>query len=556
MTALPFIPRWLDEQVLDLYQSRASHVFMLTGNVKDFVLIGDEFYPLEEALLSLGMRRPLLFSYGLSTGFRFPSREREQVFRRSISMDARTPLPHQPQAAIFLMEKVFRGAKTPARGALAILPYTETIAPSGGSAYQSQEERSTVTTIVRWSDDKEVVEKALIFLMSENLTDVAEALRTAQSGVHVVQVPRPDTQVRAAFVRQFLDRKQRQADPGVVDFIADKTQGLTLRQVEDILLREPDLEESSFSAIAAKKMEILTQEYGDVLEIIESKYGLDAVGGLDYAVRELREVAELMRKEVRSAVPMGIMLMGPPGTGKSYLSECFAKECGLLCVKFKPLRQMYVGASERNQERAFNAIRALAPVVVLIDESDQQEQARGSGPSGDSGVTERMRGQAFQFWGDQSLRGLVLRIDITNRVDLIDPAMRRSGRTDIKIPIIMPDVTARRQILEVIVRKHRFQTDVKDYSALAQQTESFAGSDLELLATTAFRFASQDQSQVITEAHWKRSLDDFIPSARDADAIDRMTLLALDECRSKRLLPPSADGLRRQIGERMKGRLE
>ena len=102
--------------------------------------------------------------------------------------------------------------------------------------------------------------------------------------------------------------------------------------------------------------------------------------------------------------PMGIILMGPPGTGKSYLAECFAKECGMLCVRFRPLRQMYVGQSERNQEKAFAAIRALAPVVVMVDESDQAEGGSRDQGSGDSGVTERMRASAFNFWGDSALR--------------------------------------------------------------------------------------------------------------------------------------------------------
>ena len=86
---------------------------------------------------------------------------------------------------------------------------------------------------------------------------------------------------------------------------------------------------------------------------------------------------------------MGIVLMGPPGTGKSYLAECFAKECGMLCVRFRPLRQMYVGQSERNQEKAFAAIRALAPVVVIVDESDQAE-----GGSRDQGSRRLRRDRA------------------------------------------------------------------------------------------------------------------------------------------------------------------
>jgi transitional endoplasmic reticulum ATPase len=252
---------------------------------------------------------------------------------------------------------------------------------------------------------------------------------------------------------------------------------------------------------------------------------------------------------------MGIILMGPPGTGKSYLAECFSRDCGLLCVKFKPLREMYVGASERNQERAFSAIRALSPVVVMVDESDQQQTSRDSGGGGDSGVTERMRAQSYEFWGDQSLRGKVLRIDLTNRVDLIDSAMRRSGRTDVKIPILMPDLESRAQIFQVLVKKHKLNTDITGFRPYAEKTDGFSGSDLELVLTTAYRFASleanYDGSVVVHNQHMDRALEDFIPTSRDQKAIDRMTLIALNECRSKRLLPPGHEEIRQTILARL-----
>ena len=201
----------------------------------------------------------------------------------------------------------------------------------------------------------------------------------------------------------------------------------------------------------------------------------------------------------------------------------------MLCVRFRPLRQMYVGQSERNQEKAFGAIRALAPVVVIVDESDQAEGGSRDQASGDSGVSERMRASAFNFWGDNALRGKVLRIDITNRVDLIDSAMRRSGRTDIKIPILMPDEEARRQIFEVTVRKHRLASDIKDYTPFAKRAAGYTGSDIELALTTAYRFALRDGGKALTDAH---------------------LTAALDECRNKRLLPRNADAIRQEIQAR------
>jgi SpoVK/Ycf46/Vps4 family AAA+-type ATPase len=211
---------------------------------------------------------------------------------------------------------------------------------------------------------------------------------------------------------------------------------------------------------------------------------------------------------------------------------------------------MYVGQSERNQEKAFAAIRALAPVVVLVDESDQAEGGSRDQGSGDSGVTERMRASAFNFWGDSSLRGKVLRIDITNRVDLIDAAMRRSGRTDLKIPILMPDEQARRQIFEVTVRKHKLQSTITDYAPFAARTAGFTGSDVELAVTTAWRFALRAGATVLGDSHIKAALDDLIPTNRDQGTIDRMTLLALDECRNKRLLPRNHEAIRREIEAR------
>jgi ATP-dependent Zn protease len=131
--------------------------------------------------------------------------------------------------------------------------------------------------------------------------------------------------------------------------------------------------------------------------------------------------------------------------------------------------------------------------------------------------------------------------------------MRRSGRTDIKIPILMPDEEARRQIFEVTVRKHKLPSAIKDYAAFAARTAGYTGSDIELAVTTAWRFALQAGAPAMTEAHLSAAIDDLIPTARDQRTIDRMTLIALDECRNKRLLPRNADSIRKEIDARTTG---
>jgi ATP-dependent 26S proteasome regulatory subunit len=165
-----------------------------------------------------------------------------------------------------------------------------------------------------------------------------------------------------------------------------------------------------------------------------------------------------------------------------------------------------------------------------------------------------MRAAGFNFWADNALRGRVLRIDSTNRVDLIDSAMRRSGRTDIKIPILMPDEVARKQVFEVVARKHKLASAITDFAPFAARTPGFTGSDIELVLTTAYRFALRDGATAVTAAHLTAALDDFIPESRDQAAIDRMTLLALDECRNRRLLPRNAEAIRQEIAARRAAR--
>jgi transitional endoplasmic reticulum ATPase len=550
------IPTWLKEKVIDKFNSGVSHIFILHFNVGDYFSVQDRFIPLTEMLNELCSQREIVATYQYPSGLQFLKPEMEAKFRRLAGVALRDQFSASPQHSLFYVDRLLKNQTLAPRQFALIIPFAETIFPNGFNL--SPDEKASTITLLRWANDRSIIQqKPIVFLITSNLKDIAGQLLSSSQGIEQVQIPKPELLERKRYIDYLIAHNPNlKLDLSAEEF-AFHTQGLSLNQIEDIVLRA--LSEGNpitSDSVLARKVEILEQEYGQVLEIIRPRYGLDAVGGLNYAVQELQQIAEIMKKGLTSAAPMGVILMGPPGTGKSYLSECFARECGLLCVRFKPLREMYVGSSERNQERAFSAIRALAPVVVLVDESDQQQSSRDS-TAGDSGVTERMRAQAFEFWGDQSLRGKVLRIDLTNRVDLIDNAMRRSGRTDVKIPILMPDLESRRQILQVLTKRHGLRTDITDFSPYAEKTEGFSGSDLELVLTTAYRFASlaanYEGDVLVKKEHFDRALEDFIPTSRDQKAIDRMTLIALNECRSKRLLPPNYEQLKETIQNRLNG---
>jgi AAA+ superfamily predicted ATPase len=542
------IPGWLGGGLLERYHSGASHLFLLHGNVRDLQPFGPGYLPLADGLRRLAARRAVLVSYEVSKGRAFPDPAREKEFRRVLGLKP-GPLPSDPARAMLLLDALLASDRSAPGSVTILLDYVHNLAPSGPA---SGTERQTVTMLARWASDPRVAaRRPLVLLIAPTAGEVSEEIYSGTSGAEVVAVPRPDLPARTEFARHLKDSYPEVTWTMSPEELAAETGGLALVQMEDILQRaRGGPGPLARSSIVDRKIDLLKQEYGEVLEILEPKHDLSAVGGLEHATRELKEVADIMRRGLASAAPMGIILMGPPGTGKSYLAECFARECGMLCVRFRPLRQMYVGQSERNQEKAFGAIRALAPVVVIVDESDQAEGGSRDQGSGDSGVTERMRASAFAFWGDSGLRGQVLRIDITNRVDLIDTAMRRSGRTDIKIPILMPDEEARRQIFEVTVRKHKLASTITDYARFAWRTGGFTGSDIELALTTAWRFALREGGTALTEAALTAALDDLLPTARDQVTIDRMTLIALDECRNKRLLPRNAEVIRKEIEAR------
>jgi SpoVK/Ycf46/Vps4 family AAA+-type ATPase len=542
------LPAWLESSVLARYQAGASHLFLLHGNVRDLQPIGPDYLPLPDGLKRLCARRDVLALYDVSSGLTFGSPLQEKAFRKALGLKA-GPLPSDPARALVLLDALVSTERLEPGRVAVVIDYAHALAPSGPS---SSVERTAITTLARWAAEPKIAaRRPLVFLLAPAAGDVSGEIFASAQAAEIVEVGKPEIETRADFARVLRGRFPEVTFGLTPEELAAETGGLSLVQMEDILQRARGSRAPLVrDQVVERKIDLLKQEYSDVLEILNPRYDLSAVGGLEHAVGELREVAAIMKKGQTSAAPMGIVLMGPPGTGKSYLAECFAKECGMLCVRFRPLRQMYVGQSERNQERAFAAIRALAPVVVLVDESDQAEGGSRDQGSGDSGVTERMRGAAFGFWGDGSLRGKVLRIDITNRIDLIDSAMRRSGRTDVKIPILMPDEQARAQIFQVSVRKHRLATSIADFAPFAKRTAGFTGSDIELCVTTAWRFALRDGKTAVDEAALQAALDDLLPTARDQAAIDRMTLLALDECRNKRLLPRNHEQIRREIEAR------
>ena len=247
-------------------------------------------------------------------------------------------------------------------------------------------------------------------------------------------------------------------------------------------------------------------------------------------------------------MPMGVMLFGPPGTGKTAIVEALAKEAGFNFVKIKNVRSMWVGESEARMEKMITGLRALAPVVVMNDESDLAEANRDA-PKGDSGVAERLMRAWMELRSNPRIRGQIIVIDCTNRPDRIDAALKRSGRTDDRILLPMPSEDERADIFRVMFKRHEVPTSLKDFRKFAEKTDGISGADIERISLKAFSFARAAGEKEVSGAVLEEAIADFIPSASQKD-IDLMTLVGVLESSSRRLMPPHIKEIVHGICER------
>lgn len=211
--------------------------------------------------------------------------------------------------------------------------------------------------------------------------------------------------------------------------------------------------------------------------------GWDDVGGLEEIKEALREAVEWpilypgLYAYAGTTPPKGILLSGPPGTGKTLLAKAVAKQSGanFISVKGPALLSKWVGESEKGVREIFHKARMAHPCIVFFDEIDALAPTRGSGSSD---VTERVLSQMLtEMDGIEALQGVMV-LAATNRPDMLDPALMRTGRFDIKFELPLPDRASRQAILQVHTRRKPLAPDV-DLKELAALTEGKSGAEIE-----------------------------------------------------------------------------
>ncbi len=569
------MPEWFEHEVLAPFQAGTASVFLLHGDVHGLVPNPDAEDEPARAFVSLRAFLEKVFDTAALTGFydvaagiscptpamekrllelsRPPAADRakDPVAAARLELASRRGLPREPDEALLVLEKALRGMERVA----VVLESAHFVAPTISAGIPlAPAERTNVQRLANWARDPALRSRRnLVLLVTDQAAKVSPELRVADCGIPVVFIPKPDQQARVAFLEAATgpqaDNPVEVPDDFDVESFARASQGMSLRQLEDVLRRAREAGEVLDAGfVKRKKREILNAEYGDVLEVVDPVRGLDDLGGCAHIKAYFSQVLAAIRGGDRLLVPMGVTLMGPPGTGKSAIVEALAKEAGFNFVKTRNVRSMWVGESEARMEKLVGGLRSLAPVVVMNDEADLAEAGR-DGPKGDSGVSERLMKAWMELLSDPRIRGKILVVNCTNRPDRIDPALKRSGRSDERILMPLPSLAERAAILEILLRRHGIAHVLADFGRFAAATDGLSGADLEKVVLGAFRSARERGLSAVDAAALDASIADFIPSASRAE-IDAMTLAGLAESSSKRLLPPDVEGIVQGIRER------
>ncbi len=222
------------------------------------------------------------------------------------------------------------------------------------------------------------------------------------------------------------------------------------------------------------------------------------VGGLENIKQELKEAVEWplkypdVFKKAGTTPSKGILMYGKPGTGKTLLAKAVANESGVnfISIKGPQLISRYVGESERGIRETFKKAKQAAPTILFLDEIDSLVPRRGSS-SADSHVTERVISQFMtEMDGIEELKGVMV-LAATNRLDLIDPAILRSGRFDLSFELPLPDEKTREEIFKIHTKNKPLEKDV-DLKKLAKEIEGRTGSDIEFVCRKASMFAVRE----------------------------------------------------------------
>ncbi|MEZ5456064.1 MAG: ATP-binding protein [Lysobacteraceae bacterium] len=527
------------------FESGAHGQFILHGNVADRFLLDGRRVGLVRCLdqLLLGGFE-LVFVFDAGNGLSL-LRGGERLAQWPAMKDM-PALPREPRAAIELITRYLRyranlaalGKVEPEHVAV-ILRGVEQWLPA---SRQGDADIAAMASLLRdWATESPFTDMAFAsVLIVDQLADL-HPLLVMHPRVSKARIAMPDATTLELALAQLRVEHPAAFDPEQGDReAAQALTGVSLSALQS-LVRERAHEGRRMGSQdwSAVKKSLIETEAGDLIEFIESRRSLEDYHAQAALKTWLRQDMQLWQQGDLRALPMGYLLCGPVGTGKTYLVECLAGEAGVPVVKLKNFRDRWVGSSEGNLEKIFRLIRALGRCMVFVDEADQTLGKRDGGSS-DSGLSGRLYSMLAQEMSNGANRGRVMWLLASSRPDLIEVDLKRPGRVDVKIPLLpTTSVEESAGLLRALLKRFEIDLAVEALAELPLPLLLTPGA-AEALAVKVYR-QSRTQSQSPLDA-LRASLDGY-QAPVPADVLRFQMRIAIREATDMAFVPPSLRAL-------------
>ncbi|MEW5735595.1 MAG: AAA family ATPase [Thermodesulfobacteriota bacterium] len=542
------LPSWAGD-LAALYKTGVSQMFLLSGNVDDLVFCpgegGPRFLMLPEFLASQVFGEwDLVIQVDQVRGVRALSTSPRRLTAMNALLSRHLGSPEHmrtvrnPAKALAALDHFLENAllMEKERPSVAILfDQAHFMAPESSVSYLSGEAASCIATLVSWARSPYFKKVPFAFcLISERLSDLNRALVQSPHTASI-SVPFPRVEERKEYIASLAgDQGPALADGLTVQTVAQQTAGLSLVQLAGLVRKGDGQKPLTARELSSHKKRMIESQCGGLVEFVSPKRDLSAVVGHGAAKKRLQNDAGLILGGRYAAAPMGYLICGPVGTGKTYLAECYAGSVGLPCLKLRNFRSKYVGETESNLERILTVLKSMGPLAVIIDEADAMLGDRDA--EGDSGTSARVFGALASQMGDTSFRGRIVWFLLTCRPDLLPIDLKRQGRCEVHIPLFGPEKPEDfREMVLAMARKNGFGIAPEDASGLAPSAP-LSGADIEGVVTRARRLALLAQCEAVTREHLAAALENFLPSFESAEK-ELQTIAAIMECSEKDLLP-------------------
>lgn len=542
------LPSWAQDLSYK-YCSKTANLYIIHGNIRDFLpnkMVEGEFIfvRIQEFISEvLFGNRDIIAYYDRSSGINFCSAEMRKNYLAEMRRlfpdeDPENFVSKNPAHAFDYLEKYFLLNIPNKKRIVLILDYAETIVPNTELSRMDDEDRYCMVTLNRWAHDPIFTQGDVsIILLTENLSDLSPRLVSSPHTVKV-NIPIPDEKVRLSFLRS-LERKEEL----MIEYrlncerIAKVTSGLNLMNLNQLAAESfQENRPISMEYLQERKKEIIENEASGLLEFIESEHDLSMVSGHDFVKKRFKSAARAIKQGRLDVLPMGYLISGPVGTGKSFMVAAFAGEIGIPIVKFRNFRSKWQGVTESNMEKALNILKAMSPVGVMIDEADAFLGDRNQ--EGDSGTSNRIFAQIASFMGNTEYRGKIIWFLITCRPDLLPIDLKRQGRAEEHLALFYPETQAERaDLVNTLIKKLKMKVQNVDIPDLLKRYHfESSGADLEAILIRAKFNAAMTNHVIVTREDLETAIHDFIPPSYPHE-IELQNLVAILECTSREMVP-------------------